>query len=292
VTANSTSVPFGTTPVLGATITGFVNGDTNAAVSGAPALATTVSTYSLPGSYPITIGPGTLAAANYTFNLVGGTYTITFTAAAPNSGSACNGAYNGTFGGNISISSGQVCVFVGGGVSGSLQDIGGTLHLVQSQVGGNLQIAGGTFSITSGSSIAGDLKIQGTPASSATSQVCGTTVKGDLTVQNNGTAVLVGATDGSCPGNTIKGSVSVQENTAQITIAGNIISDNLTVQSNATNTVVNGNTVRGNLVDKNNTGSTEVFTDQITGNLQCSGNASITGGSNTAGSKQGQCAIF
>jgi len=292
VTANSTSESFGATPVLGATITGFVNGDTSAAVSGEPALATTASTYSLPGSYPITIGQGTLAAANYTFNLVGGTYTITFTAAAPLSGSLCNGAYNGTFGGNISVSSGQVCVFVGGVVSGSLQHTGGTLQLVQSQVAGNVQITGGTFSITSGSSIAGDLKIQGTPASSATSEVCGTLVKGDLTVQNNGTAVLVGATDGSCPGNTVQGSVTVQGNSAQITVVDNTISDNLTVQSNATNTVVNGNTVRGNLVDKNNTGGTQVFTDQITGVLQCSGNTSITGGGNTASSKQGQCAIF
>jgi hypothetical protein len=292
VTANSTSAPFGTTPVLGTTITGFVNGDTRSEVSGAAALTTTASTYSLPGSYPVTIGPGTLAAANYTFNLVDGAYTVIFTAAAPKSGSLCNGAYNSTFGGNISVSSGQVCVFVGGRVNGSLQHTGGTLVLVQSRVGGNAQITGGTFSITSGSSIAGDLQIQGTPASSVTSQVCGTTVNGDLTVQNNGTAVLLGATDGSCPSNIVQGGVSVQGNTAQVTIVGNTISNDLTVQSNATNTVVNGNTVRGNLVDKNNTGSTQVFTDQINGVLQCSGNASITGGSNTASSKQGQCAIF
>ncbi len=292
VTANSTSAPFGTTPILGATITGFVNGDTSAAVSGAPALATTASIYSPPGSYPVTIGAGTLAAANYTFNLVGGIYTVTFTGATPKSGSLCNGAYSGTFGGNISVSAGQVCVFVGGTVAGNVQHKGGTLQLVQSRVDGNVQITGGTFSIRSGSIIAGDLQVQGTPASSATSQVCGTTIKGNVTVQNNGTAVLVGATDGSCPGDVVQGNITAQGNTAPVTVAGNTISDNLTIQSNSASTIADGNTVRGNLIDKSNTGPTQVFTDQITGSLQCSGNTSITGGSNTASSRQGQCAIF
>jgi hypothetical protein len=64
VTANSLAVPFGTAPVLGATITGFVNGDTISLVSGAPALSTTANALSLLGTYPITVGPGTLSAEN------------------------------------------------------------------------------------------------------------------------------------------------------------------------------------------------------------------------------------
>ena len=60
-------------------------------------LTTTATATSLPGSYPITVTLGTLAAANYTFNFVNGTLTVTFTGSVPASGTACNGAYSGTF---------------------------------------------------------------------------------------------------------------------------------------------------------------------------------------------------
>jgi hypothetical protein len=78
VTANSTSQVYGATPVLTATIIGYVNGDPSSVVTGAPTLATTATSTSVPGTYPITIGLGTLAAANYTFNLVAGTDTVTY----------------------------------------------------------------------------------------------------------------------------------------------------------------------------------------------------------------------
>jgi hypothetical protein len=292
VTANSISAPFGTTPTLEATITGFVNGDSSSVASGKPALATTANALSLPGTYPITIGTGSLSPVNYIFSFVGGTYTVTFTGSVPAAGTQCNGAYNGSFSGNITVSANQVCVFVGGSVGGNLQLTNGTVELVQSRLGGNLQISGGIFSITSGTTIGGNLQVQGTPANSAISQVCDTAVKGDLTLQDNGTPVLVGTTDASCPGNTVQGNITVQSNTALVSVLGNTISNNLTVQSNSASTVVNSNTLQGNLVDQNNTADTRVFTNQVRGNLQCSGNTSITGGSNVAASKQGQCANF
>src|SRR5207249_9820983 len=64
---------------LTATITGFVNGDTLAtAVSGSPALTTTATQNSAPGSYSITVTLGSLSAANYTFTgFTPATYTIT-----------------------------------------------------------------------------------------------------------------------------------------------------------------------------------------------------------------------
>ena len=62
---------------LAYTITGYVNGDASSVVTGAPALATTATTTSDPGTYPITVAVGTLSAANYTFNLVNGTITVT-----------------------------------------------------------------------------------------------------------------------------------------------------------------------------------------------------------------------
>jgi hypothetical protein len=64
-------------PALTATISGFVNGDTVAAVSGAPSLSTSASSASPIGNYTITIALGTLSATNYDFpNLVNGTLTI------------------------------------------------------------------------------------------------------------------------------------------------------------------------------------------------------------------------
>jgi sugar lactone lactonase YvrE len=63
-------------PSLSATITGFVNGDTQAVVTGSPGLATTANSSSPAGSYPIYATFGTLSAANYAFTLGRGTLTI------------------------------------------------------------------------------------------------------------------------------------------------------------------------------------------------------------------------
>jgi MBG domain (YGX type)/Bacterial Ig-like domain (group 3)/Beta-propeller repeat len=58
------------------TINGLVNGDGPSVLSGAPTLSTTATVGSPVGKYPIVVGPGTLAAANYTFAFVDGTLTI------------------------------------------------------------------------------------------------------------------------------------------------------------------------------------------------------------------------
>jgi hypothetical protein len=58
-------------------ITGFVNGNTLAVVSGAPALSTKAVLNSPAGSYPITAAIGTLSAPpNYAFTFVNGTLTV------------------------------------------------------------------------------------------------------------------------------------------------------------------------------------------------------------------------
>lgn len=66
-------------PTFTATITGFQNGEALAGsgVTGTPALGTTATTGSPVGTYPITAGPGTLAAGNYTFAFADGTLTVT-----------------------------------------------------------------------------------------------------------------------------------------------------------------------------------------------------------------------
>ncbi len=79
VSANSVSRPYGSvTPTLTANFLGFVNGDTAAAVSGQASLASTATATSPVGTYPISVGAGTLSAVNYTFgNFIDGTVTVT-----------------------------------------------------------------------------------------------------------------------------------------------------------------------------------------------------------------------
>ena len=74
---NQTIVAESALPPLSATITGFVNGDTQAVVTGQPTLTTAATPSSPAGSYPITAAPGTLSTANYAFTFKIGTLTIT-----------------------------------------------------------------------------------------------------------------------------------------------------------------------------------------------------------------------
>ncbi len=77
VTATNLSMAYGAAvPALTDTITGYVNGDTSAVVSGSAALSTTATSASAVGSYPITAAQGSLSAANYTFAVVNGTMTV------------------------------------------------------------------------------------------------------------------------------------------------------------------------------------------------------------------------
>ncbi len=164
---------------------------------------------------------------------------------------ACSVTYNGTFNGNLNITTGLVCI-IDGTVTGNVTQSGGGLLTSNATIGGNLQITGGgTFSIAS-SAVNGDLQIQNIPAGSAQNQICATDVKGNLTFHNNGTAVVIGTTSTSCPGDTIGNDLQVNNNTAAV----------------------------------------QVFDDTAGGNLQCQSNSSITGGGDTAKSLQGQCAGF
>jgi hypothetical protein len=63
-------------PALTYSLSGFVNGETAAVVSGAPLLSTSATASSLPGDYPIHIATGTLSAQNYVFSLVDGTLHV------------------------------------------------------------------------------------------------------------------------------------------------------------------------------------------------------------------------
>jgi hypothetical protein len=78
VTATNASVAANQAiPALTYSIAGYVNGDTSSVVSGSPTETTTAKQGSPAGTYPITISMGSLFAANYKFQFVNGTLTIT-----------------------------------------------------------------------------------------------------------------------------------------------------------------------------------------------------------------------
>jgi lysophospholipase L1-like esterase len=192
--------------------------------------------------------------------------------AAPTSGTACNGSYGGTFVGNLTVSAGQTCMFMGGGVTGNITQTGGNLILTGTTVGGNVQVqGGGTFTLSGFARIAGNLQIQNLPASSIQNELCGVGVSGNLTYQNSHAPVAIGAAS-MCPGNTVGGDLQVNNNTAVVGIFGNTVTGNLQVQNDTASTMVSDNTVAKD--------------------LQCGGNTTIIGGGNTAQQKQGQCAVF
>jgi hypothetical protein len=115
-------------PTLTATITGFKNGDLPAVVSGAPTLSTTALTNSNVGSYPITVGAGTLAATNYSFTTVNGTLTIT---QAPSQTITFGALANKTYGDpsftvSATASSGLAVTF---GVTGNCSIVGNTVTI-------------------------------------------------------------------------------------------------------------------------------------------------------------------
>jgi MBG domain (YGX type)/Bacterial Ig-like domain (group 3)/FG-GAP-like repeat len=77
VAANNASRVVGQpNPPFTTIITGFVNGDTAAVVSGAAMVSTTATTASPVGSYPITVTQGTLSATNYGFAFLNGVLTV------------------------------------------------------------------------------------------------------------------------------------------------------------------------------------------------------------------------
>ena len=135
----------------------------------------------LPISYSVLSGPATVnnniltttASGNVTVeadqggngdytaaNAVQQTFTV-FGNAGNLNGSNCNGEFTGVYQGNLTVTSGQVCVFSNGGITGNLKLNGGTVVLENnSSVNGNLQMTAGTLTV-SNSTVGKDLQISG-----------------------------------------------------------------------------------------------------------------------------------
>jgi Putative Ig domain len=173
-------------------------------------------------------------------------------ASVPPSGTECFGAYTGVFTGDIGVSAGQNCMFLGGRVIGNITVIGGDLVLSRARVTGNVQIQGWSeFSIDSGSEIGGDLTAQDLTLNFGNG-LCASRVAGNVSVLDNAIPIEIGSPQSSCPGNIIG----------------------------------------GNLAITNNWDSIDVYNNQIARTLSCSGNLSIAGGNNPAQVRQGQCISF
>src|SRR5204863_18515 len=77
VAANNQSRLYGVSnPVLTASYSGFVNGDTASVLGGSPALNTSATTNSPVGAYPITAAQGSLASTNYAFAFSNAVLTV------------------------------------------------------------------------------------------------------------------------------------------------------------------------------------------------------------------------
>jgi YVTN family beta-propeller protein len=175
-------------------------------------------------------------------------------ASVPSSGKACNGLYNGTFKGNITVSAGQNCSFVAGGITGNVVVTGGNFAFANGLIGGSVGIAGAsTFSLGPGTIIDGSLGIGLIRPGTTTDQICGVNVLHDFGVVGDASPLQIGsASPASCAGNTIGGNATIDVNTAAIGL----------------------------------------YDNTVTGTLSCLANKSITGGGNTAKSKVGQCKAF
>ena len=83
---------------------------------------------------------------------------------SPTAGNLCNGIYDGTFNGNVTVSAGQDCIFLNGKITGNVSVVGGNFALNNSGVGGNVTInGGGTYTLGPAATVGGNLLINEHP---------------------------------------------------------------------------------------------------------------------------------
>src|SRR5262249_48291156 len=149
------------------------------------------------------------------------------------SGEACDGAYTGVFNGHVFVSSGQNCMFIGGGVNGEIIVTGGALALFRAKVTGNVRIiGGGEFSIRGGSEINGFLRMDNVSSEVSSNALCGSTVKDNLVVFGNSIPIQIGSMQASCPGNSIGQWLVIRGNTGPIGVYKNQVAKTMTCDSN------------------------------------------------------------
>jgi hypothetical protein len=207
---------------------------------------------------------------------------------ALSSGTTCNGNFDGTFSGNVTISAGQNCTFtpsceitgnvtIDGGsfnlpctVDGNVTENGGSLILEPgAQVKGNVQISQASTVTLAHALIGGNLQIQNLAGGLAQGTVCGVQVNGNLQVQNNASSMEIGGTtQQNCIGNTVGGNLQVQNNTAAVSIDYNTIAGALHIDNDSATTDVSGNSVGKDLECQNDNSVTYVAPNMVSGQAQ------------------------
>ncbi len=241
VNGTLTVTPTGSAPASGTACNGAYNGTFTGNVTASSGQTCIFVSGGITGN--VTLSGASLTLSNAT---VGGNVT-----GQGNVGLTGTGRVNGS----VTLSGGRLSAGSGAAIGGNVTLSGGSnLTLGNASIGASLVMNnGGNFSIGPAATITGSLTIQAGPAGSAQNQACGTTIRGNATLQSNGGAIQIGsASPAACAGNTIG----------------------------------------GNLVLQQNTGSTGIFDNTVTGNLVCQNNSSITGAGNTAQLRLGQCAAF
>jgi fibronectin type 3 domain-containing protein len=125
-------------PALTYAVSGFVNGDTIAAVSGTATLTTAANATSLPGPYAITFATEALTAANYSFTYVPGTLTVapetlTIAPSAGNFGSVAVGKTSPAISFTVTNNTASTMGYLGYTNLGEFYLQPGTCHLVNGE---------------------------------------------------------------------------------------------------------------------------------------------------------------
>jgi hypothetical protein len=192
----------------------------------------------------------------------------------PQSGSACNGIYEGTIAANLTVFAGQTCVILGGKINGNVSQTGGSLALTDSEIAGNVQISGPSSFSFDNVVIKGKVDVNNlTQSVQGTRKICGSSVTGDFSLYYSSASVKIGDVVGFDCGtqsNNFGGDVTVINNMALVTLANNTVGNNAFIN--------------------NNNALITVLNNKVTRTLSCAGNRlSPTGSGNTAASKQGEC---
>jgi hypothetical protein len=224
VAATNLTKEFGSAnPPLTYVVSGFVNGQTlsTSGVTGQAACATTATTTSPAGSYPITCSPGSLAAVNYDFTFVSGTLTVGNTTTL-----ACLTI------GSVTVSAGQsVRIAPGCSVIGSITvKPGGALDAEGALVLGALTGTGGTV------------------------RMCDSSFALIFTATGATGPIVVGNGTSSCQGSTLIGGVSFTSDTGGVSMQQNTALGAVSVTHDSGGVTVTGNQVYGALAVTGNTG--------------------------------------
>jgi len=163
----------------------------------------------------------------------------------------CNVTYSGLYVGNLSVANGTTCI-LNGTITGNVSQSGGSLIVNAASIGGNLFITGASSFQIVGTSVSGNVQVQGLAPSANSNLICGTNIGGNAGLVGNQSPIAMGEASTRCGANTVANNFSITNNSALV----------------------------------------QLFNDSAGGAMNCSGNISIRGYGDRAGSLWNQCAGY